>query len=317
MDLENVRAALDWALTSPTLAGKGVELAGSLFWFWTKSGRFHEGEHWLELALSVPCTLRGSVRARALIGLAHVHFFQGHLPEVSSLAAEALSLELDDGDEWIGTFALFLQGTAAFERGDNDQAEARSREALDAAVASGDTWLCGPPLLVLGHVAASKGDHDRAESLYAESIEVLRVAGDTWGLGIVLAAAASLAIVREDYVQAYMQASEALLLCETLEDPRGIAWSLEVFADLLAAAGVAEGAARLWGAAEGRLENVGSSLAPSIRWVRDRYVARTRAALGETSFEAARAQGRAMSSAQAIAFARQRTLLPAESPAPA
>ena len=108
------------------------------------------------------------------------------------------------------------------------------------------------------------------------------VAGDTWGLGIVLAAAASLAIVREDFAQARAQASEALSLCQELEDPRGIAWSLEVFAGLLAAAGLADGAARLWGAAEGRLENVGGSLAPSIRWVRDRYIERARAAVGET-----------------------------------
>jgi predicted ATPase/DNA-binding winged helix-turn-helix (wHTH) protein len=305
IELENLRAALEWALTSPTLAEKGVELAGSLFWFWTKSGRFEEGKRWLELALAVPGTVRGSVRARALIGLAHVHFFQGRLPEVSALAAEALSLGRNDGDAWVVTFALFLQGTAAFERGDNAQAEARSREALDAAVASGEAWLRGPPLLVLGHVAASKGAHDRAQSLYAESTEVLRLAGEVWGLGIVLAAAASLAIVREDYIQARVQASEALTLCEELEDPRGIAWSLEVFADLLAAAGLADGAARLWGAAEGQLGKVGGSLAPSIRWVRDRHIACARAAIGETSFETARAEGRAMSPAQAIAFARQ------------
>ena len=99
-------------------------------------------------------------------------------------------------------------------------------------------------------------------------------------------------------------------MCEELDDPRGIAWSLEVFADLQATAGQAEGAARLWGAAEGRLENVGGSLAPSIGWVRNRYVARARAVLGEASFETARTEGRAMSSAQAIAFARQRTMLP-------
>ena len=306
MELENVRAALEWALTSPTLADKGVELAGSLFWFWTKSGRFEEGKRWLEMALAVPGPIPVPARALCLIGLAHVHFFQGRLFEVNKVAAEALSLGLQGGDSWIVTMALFLQGTAAFERGDNEQAEALSRKALDAAIANGDPWLRGPPLLVLGHVIASRGDHDRAQPLYEESIEALRLAGATGGLGIVLAAAASLAIVREDYAQAHAQASEALALCEQLDDPRGIAWSLEVFADLQAATGNAEEAARLWGAAEGGLENVGSSLAPSIKWVRDRHVARARAALGEALFETVRREGRTMSSAQAIAFARQR-----------
>ena len=184
MEMENVRAALEWALTSPTLAEKGVELAGSLFWFWTKSGRFEEGKRWLEQALALPGPVRGSVRARALIGLAHMHLFQGRLVELSEVASEALSLGRDDGDAWVVTFALFLQATAAFESGDNELAEGRAREALEAADASADAWLRGPPLLILGHVAASKGDLDRAHSLYAESIAVLRQGGDSWGLGM-------------------------------------------------------------------------------------------------------------------------------------
>jgi predicted ATPase len=68
MELENVRAALEWALTSPSLTEKGVEFVGSLFWFWTKCGLFEEGKRWLEQALAVNCRVRGSVRARALIG---------------------------------------------------------------------------------------------------------------------------------------------------------------------------------------------------------------------------------------------------------
>lgn len=133
---------------------------------------------------------------------------------------------------------------------------------------------------------------------------MLRRTGDTWALGIVLAASASLAIAREEHTRARVQASEALFLCEQLEDPRGIAWSLEVFAGLLAAMGLADGAARLWGAAEGLLESVGGSLNPSIRWIRERSIERTRASVDETSFDAALNAGRAMSLPQAVAFAR-------------
>ena len=78
---------------------------------------------------------------------------------------------------------------------------------------------------------------------------------------------------------------------------------------LLTAAGLTDGAARLWGAAEGLLESVGGSLAPSIRWVRDRYIEPTRTSFGDASFETARTEGRAMPPVQAIAFARQQALL--------
>jgi predicted ATPase/DNA-binding winged helix-turn-helix (wHTH) protein len=307
VELENVRATLEWAMASPALFDKGVELAGSLFWFWMKNGGFEEGKRWLEQALALPGPVRGSVRARALIGLAHMRIFQGRMSEVKDLAAEALQLGRDDGDPWVVSFSLFLQGTSAFELGDSKFAETRSREALAAAESAADAWLRAGPLLVLGQISASEGDHDRAHTLYAESVGVLRDVGDSWALGIVLAAAASEAIIREDFALAYAQASEALTLCEELEDTRGIAHSLEVFAGLLAAAGFAEAAARLWGAAEGGLANVGGSLAASIRWIRDRYIAGAQSAAGELLFEAARTEGRAMSSMQAIAFARQWT----------
>jgi hypothetical protein len=42
-----------------------------------------------------------------------------------------------------------------------------------------------------------------------------------------------------------------------------------------------------------------------MRWARDRYIQGAQATLGETAFETARAEGRAMSSPQAIVFARQ------------
>ena len=115
IEQENVRAALEWALTSPALAEKGVELAGALFWFWTKRGLFEEGTLWLERALAVAVHAPGSLRARALIGLAHMHYFQGRHVEVGARAAEALSLGREDGDAWVVSFALFLQGLAAFE----------------------------------------------------------------------------------------------------------------------------------------------------------------------------------------------------------
>jgi non-specific serine/threonine protein kinase len=307
IEQENVRAALEWALTSASLAEKGVELAGALFWFWTKRGLFEEGKLWLERALAV-VRAAGGLRARALIGLAHMHTFGGHHVQVGALAAEALALGREDGDAWVVSFALFLEGLAAFELGDHEQAAARALEARDAANASGEAVQHCGPLLILANIAVLSGDHDRAQQLYDESIEVGRRAGDAWSLGILLSASAGLRIVREDFDQARAQASEALSLCQELEDPRGIAWSLDVFAGLLAARGHADEAARLWGASDGLLASVGGSLVPSIGWIRDRYIEPVKTSLGVGPFEAAHAEGRAMPPVQAIALARQQAL---------
>ena len=125
-----------------------------------------------------------------------------------------------------------------------------------------------------------------------------------------LSAAAGLRIVRQDFDQARAQASEAMSLCQELEDPRGIAWSLDVFAGLLAAEGHADGAARLWGASDALLESVGGSLPPNLKMIRDRYIDSVNTSLGEAQFATACADGRAMPFADAIALARQQAPQP-------
>ena len=230
--------------------------------------------------------------------------------EAGALVTEALSLGREVGDAWIVSFALFLQGLAALERGDHSQAVACALEAREAADAGGGAVEHGGPLFVLAHVAVSNGDHDRAQQLYDESIEVNRRAGETWGLGILLLAAAAMRIIREDHAPALAQVSAALSLFQELEDPRGIAWSLEVFAGLLAAGGQPDGAARLWGASEGLRERMGASLAPNIRLIRDRYIEVVKTSIGEARFAAACAEGRAMSGRRAISLALQQARQP-------
>ena len=175
------------------------------------------------------------------------------------------------------------RGDAAFELGEHERAEARLLQAREAADAGGEVAEHAAPLLILAHIAARRGDHDRAQQLFDESIEVQRRAGETWGLSVSLAAAASMSIVRDDVDQARAQASEALSLSQDLEDPHLIALSLEVFAALLAAVGLGDGAARLWGASEEIFERVIGSLPPPIRSIRDRYVEPVKSSLGRRS----------------------------------
>ena len=161
------------------------------------------------------------------------------------------------------------------------------------------------PLMVLANAALAEGNHDRAQRFYDQSIDVARRTGEIWSLGIILSVAAGLRIVRQDFASARAQASEAMSLNERLDDPRGIAWNLEVFAGLAAAEGDADTAARLWGASDRLLDSVGGSLLPHIKWIRDRYLEPVQAALGPEAFDAASATGRSMSSAKAVAFARR------------
>jgi non-specific serine/threonine protein kinase len=299
LERDNLRSALEWGLSSSDDPGPGVELAGALFWFWTKRGLYEEGRLWLERAVAAATPQDGRLRAIVLIGLAHMHHFQGR--PYDDLVSETLVLGRRDEDPWTMSFALFMQALAAFERGDHLEAQTRAEEARAAAGPSEELLVQhAGPLLIRASIAVSRGEYDVAEQGYEQAIDASRRSGEAWGLGILLSAGAGLRIVRGEFAQAHAQVSEALSIYQELEDPRGIAWSLDVFAGLLAAGGRVEEGARSWGAADRLLDTVGGALAPEIRWVRARYLDPARMSLGAERFDAARAAGRETPIADAI-----------------
>lgn len=301
LDQEDIRSALEWGL-----AGKehvAAELAASLFWFWTKHAIFDEGRAWLERAMTISPS--DPTRARLLIGLAHMHYFQGRLRETEAAAEAALALGHEADDAWVLNFALFFKALTQFEQGAYDAAEVYAVQARAAADRSEERVQHGGPLMVIANIALMRGDHQAARQWYTESIAVHRTAGDLWGLSILLSADAGLRVIAGDFVAARRHATEALELSQLLDDSRGTAWALEVFAGMLAADGDRDGAARVWGAADALLDSVGGSLVPTIGWIRDRYVESTRLRMGP-SFEESRLLGRSLSRAQAAAFAKTR-----------
>ncbi len=191
LEQDSVRAALEWAI-APGTADKALELAGALFWYWTKRGAFAEGRQWLERALALNPDVRGSVRARALIGLGHMFYFQGHIAEVADLGAEALPLARAEGDTWATVFALFPQALAAIEQGNHESAATLAAAACEAARAN-ELFAAGPSL-VLGNLALLNGEVDRAQQLFDRSNDLNRRAGEIWGLGIGLLIAAGIRI---------------------------------------------------------------------------------------------------------------------------
>jgi non-specific serine/threonine protein kinase len=233
-----------------------------------------------------------------------MYHFQGKHAAAAESARAAFEVGRQAGDPWAVSVSLFLQSLTAFELGDHKLARVRALEARDAADRGCGPVEHGGPLMILGNLALVQGEHDRAQQLFDESIEVHRRAGDSWGLSILLSIAAGLCVVRQDFSRARLYGLEALSLSETLEDPRGLAWGLEVCAGLLAADGQAEEAARLWGASDQLLERGGGMLLPTIGWIRTRYLDDVRTSLGEAVFGRVRSEGRDIPPDRAIALAR-------------
>jgi len=145
---------------------------------------------------------------------------------------------------------------------------------------------------VLGYSALQAGDLDRAGGMFEDSIAVLREAGEAWGLGILLSDLAALRVIQDRLREAEACATEALALCCSLRDRRGVGWCLQSLAMVDTAAGRARRAAWLYGAADALLQSLGATGQVTFSRVQDRYLTLSRDAIGEPAFREAYDAGR-------------------------
>jgi DNA-binding CsgD family transcriptional regulator len=117
-----------------------------------------------------------------------------------------------------------------------------------------------------------------------------------------------------DNLRALELNDEGLKLSQRLNMMRLLASNLNVSAALAGAQGQAERSARLWGAAESLRESIGIVFSPFERSYYEPYINAAHAQLGESSWDAARAEGRSMTPDQAVEYALERQ--PDEEPAP-
>jgi tetratricopeptide (TPR) repeat protein len=153
-----------------------------------------------------------------------------------------------------------------------------------------------------------QGDYTTAEALFQQALEIHRELGIRRGEAECLGNLAYVALEQGEYPVARAWFEQALAANREAEYPKWDAELLLGVAQLAAALRADARAARLWGAAEGLRETIGTPLPPSRRETYERQVSEVRAALGEEAFAGVWAEGRVMSREEAIDYA----LSPAE-----
>jgi predicted ATPase/DNA-binding SARP family transcriptional activator len=308
---DNVRLALEWCRTEATGEEAELRLAGALVWFWVKRGHMSEGRQHLERALSRSSGDFPSLRMWALLGAGRLAMLAGDYTASIPFLKAALDLAQATGDPEGMATALSTLTVRAVQANDSEQASALAEESLARAHEAGDPWLIAFCLQCLGGAVRSRGDIEHARTLFADSLGLMRQAGDIWCTSLILLNLGGVAQAEGDNERARRAYQEGLIFSRQLEDRRGMAWCLECLAELAAAQGRPQQGARLLGAAEGLLDAVGGSWAPTYVAGRERAIAVLRAALGEEAFATARAAGRAMPLEQACACALQEDAAPA------
>jgi len=204
---DNLRAALDWAFR----AGEtdiALELAASLWRFWSYRGHASEAQTWLELLLA------------------------GQQPPPSG---------------WAWAEVLFGAGALALQVGSIDVARSRFEQLRDISTQREDQRRLAMALTQLAHIARAQGELDDAQAKYEQARAIREAIGAPYyGLSINLAALGELALDRGDTLTARSFAEEARRLAHDVDDDLLVIGSLSVLARAAELDGTLMEARRLW-----------------------------------------------------------------------
>ncbi|PWK90767.1 putative ATPase [Lentzea atacamensis] len=303
----NIRAALEYSLTTPGEADAGLRLAATLWFYWVGCGRLAEGRYWLNRALSLEAE-PSRARCKALWVAGYVATLHGNTSAVPALLAScrAEAALLDDADADV--YATCVQGAAAvfdddLPLGASLLAEADRRHSelghLDSNVIMAR--------VALAITAAFGGELDRAAALCTEARSVCEENGELWARAYALYVLAFVAMRRGDVVEARELATSSLRIKEKFNDSLGIAVSVELLALISVVTGSAAHAALLLGGADRVWQSVGLPLFGSAGFAaaHDQCVALCLQALGDEAYAAEFARGSAMTVAAVVAAAQK------------
>jgi non-specific serine/threonine protein kinase len=303
---DNLRTALAWSLGNAKSANieLGLRLAGALCEFWYHGGHSAEGRRWTERALGSAEDAPPALRARALNAAGRLAYTRGDHEQGKAWNGEALALYRELGDGVNSAWALVWLGSNAAGYPDEYREGATlCEEALALFREAGDKPGMAWALSTLGELARLDGDYERAETAYEESLTISREVGAKEREEAALQNLGHVAQRQGDYDRAGALHRQALALNREFGSKYFIAFSLAALAGPVGAKGQPKRAARLLGASETLFESMGIGQQPADRLEVDRYVVDVRAQLDEAAFEAAWAEGQAMSLEEAVIYA--------------
>ena len=302
LEQENFRAALDWAIEMGR-SEMALTLSGSLLRFWVTTGQFADARRLYELALDLDPTTETAARAKVLLGIEVVSYFQGDYEAAKSYGEEGLriyqALDERNGIGWAyGNLGLIADAEEDYSRA----TELYSR-ALEIFRELGDRTHTHFMLGNLGLIAHFQDDQDRAADLLEESLELSRELGNQNSVAINLSNLGLVAFALGDLDRAFDLQIEAVKLRIDTGNEASLARSFDNFAVIAVERAEHERAARLFAMAEGLRLELGTALQPNDAEFNRPYVERARENLGRERFVMLWEEGAAMAAEDAIDYA--------------
>ncbi len=233
-ELENIRAAREWALaTQPMML---IEMADALQLYWQFWGSTSEGLGWVKEASARAATLLSAdgVRAQATISrvLAEVARMQGENALADSMSAQAVALyrTLDDVPG-LGA-ALCARAFNTLEANQFAAARAAAEEASALLRTCDDQFHLSYALGTLARTLAALGEYGAAYQAVQESMRSARTAGAPLALSMALLGSAFVDVQRGELDRARKELEEAIMLFQATHNHHMIHVGRGLLADI-------------------------------------------------------------------------------------
>ena len=261
---DNIRAALEWSVVQPDLAGDAAELVIALSWYWRIRSHVQEGSGWLARCLMLPGLMTGQ-RASLLYHAGHLAWMQDDLELARQRAEESLELwnSLGVDGRRGAAYALHTLGMARHSASflaDHDMAPAIA--SLEASLALmreiGDEWGAAFATGWIARCLVAQGKVAEALVAAQGNVATHQRLGDTWGAGMATGMLASLSMQAGDLAAARDYAEQAQNLRAQVGHRHSMAVGWEMLAEIAEAENRPEEAATAYREAIAILESLGN-----------------------------------------------------------
>lgn len=297
---DNFRAALGWSLKNESETA--ARIAAALRFFWANHSHLSEGLKWSKAALQATENKLSTARSKLLLSNGLFLRNRGELESARQLYEQCLteSRRLNDAEQ-INKAFQGLGSTAVLQK-DFDSAQIFYNEALALCRESGDETQLLYTLGCLGDLEMSREDFQVARPPLEESLRLSLKHGNKRVQMVIYYNLGTIDYLENKGDSARFNFSQSLRLAQEMGNNTMISCTLDGFAALNAGNGNAVQSAKLAGAADFLRESIGYRVEPAEEIFREKYLAKTLAALSLQDFTKAYEAGRRLNFADSIAL---------------
>ncbi len=234
-DLDNVRAAWDWAVMQRDAAALDRAALG-LFRYYEMRSLFREGaERFVAAAQALDGPELERARARLLARGAWFAFQMSRQQEARAWLEQGVALFRDKADRLEQLFCLNYLAAVLQHGGDYAAARSHAEAALRLARQCADVHNVVVAQNILSQIAYEVGEFDRARRLAQVSLALDRERGNTWSTAFSLVNVGRALLALGEFGSANSCFTEALKIRKAIGDPRGMGYCLNLLGDAAAA----------------------------------------------------------------------------------